>query len=274
MSRPYSFLRHLGRAIFFGDFRDSFYMAMFTAYFDASGNKRMPVLTVAGFVSRVAKWDRFNDEWSAILSGEQVSSMHMTDFVSSKRQFASWRGQSDRRRKFISDLTDCIKRNTNKGFAASLFIDDYNEVNAEFKVSEHFGQPFTLCSRTCLGALKVWADKKKVKPEHLLVFIEQGDDDQGEFQRFAREDGFKVIPLEKKDAQAFQAGDVAGWKSRTVLHNAAFAPVADREEAEKIVRSLDPIRPIIQANQGFDKANLLRLCNKAGIPRRTPEGMR
>jgi hypothetical protein len=243
-------------------------MAVFTAYFDASGNKRMPVLTVAGFVSRVRKWDRFNDEWSAILSREQVPSMHMTDFVSSQKHFSSWRGESDRRRRFISDLTDCIKRNTNKGFATSVFVSDYDEVNADFMMSEHIGQPFTLCARTCLGVLKAWAAEKNTKPEELLVLIEQGDDDQGEFQRFARTDGFKVVPLNKEDAQAFQAGDIAGWKSRAVLHNAAFAPVGSREDAEKIVRSLDPIRSILHANQGFDKANLLRLCAKAGVPRR------
>lgn len=274
MSRPYSFLWHLGRAVFFQAFRPSFFMAVFTTYFDASGNKRTSVLTVAGFVSRVSKWDRFNSEWSAILSREHVTSMHMTDFASTEKQFKSWRGQSERRRKFISDLTDCIRRNTNKGFAASVYISDYNEVDKEYMVREALGQPFTLCAPTCLGALKSWAERKHMKPEQVLVLIERGDDDQAEFIKVARIDGFKVVCLNKEDAQAFQAGDIAGWKSRIVLQNVVFAPVVTREDAEKIVRSLDPIRKILRVNQGFDKSGLLRICAKGGIPRRGALRMR
>jgi hypothetical protein len=158
---------------------------MFSAYFDASGTKRARVLTVAGFVSRVSKWDRFNDEWPAILSAEHGAFMHMTDFASSKGEFASWKGQSHRRRKFITDLSNCIKRNTNKGFSSSVILSDYRDVNAEFMLAERVGQPFTLCMRACLGGLKLWASKKGAETEKMLVVIERGDDDQDELVRQA-----------------------------------------------------------------------------------------
>jgi hypothetical protein len=164
---------------------------------------------VAGFVSRVSKWDRFNAEWPVILSAEHVSFMHMTDFVSSKGEFASWRGQSDRRRKFIADLSDCIKRNTNKAFSSSVLLDDYRVVNAEFMLAERVGQPFTLCMRACLGGLKLWAGKKGVETKKMLVAIERGDDDQGELIRQAERDGFIIASIAKASATAFQAGDVA-----------------------------------------------------------------
>jgi hypothetical protein len=35
-----------------------------SAYFDASGTVDSPVLTVAGFVSSVKKWIRFEQEWN------------------------------------------------------------------------------------------------------------------------------------------------------------------------------------------------------------------
>src|SRR5271165_1220952 len=133
---PYSFLRHLGKAVFFGDFNDSLSMAMFSAYFDTSGTKRSAVLTSVGFVSRVKKWDRFSDEWLAILKAYGVSAMHMTDFASSIGEFAEWRGQSERRRKFIAELSACIRRNTNKGFAASVIIADYEAVDKDFMLGE------------------------------------------------------------------------------------------------------------------------------------------
>jgi hypothetical protein len=34
-------------------------MAMFSSYFDTSGNKRSAAMTTVGFVSRVKKWDHF-----------------------------------------------------------------------------------------------------------------------------------------------------------------------------------------------------------------------
>ena len=73
----------------------------FSAYFDASGTKRSPILTVAGFVGRASKWERFNREWNEILVREGVGFMHMTEFVSSRSEFSSWKGQTDRRRECV-----------------------------------------------------------------------------------------------------------------------------------------------------------------------------
>jgi hypothetical protein len=243
-------------------------MGIFRAYFDASGDKRSPILTVAGFVSRAGAWERFDKEWASILAREKVSSMHMTDFVSSGGEYTSWRGQTHRRRQFVSDLVGCIRKNTNKGFAKSVILSDYNHVNSEFMLREAAGQPFTLCMRACLGALAQWAGRKKTKTANLFVAIEKGDEDQAELVRMAISDGFKVVALEKSEAAAFQAGDMAAWKSRNVLHNALYGAVRTWEDAEKFMKSLDPIRPIVQDNGVYDKDKLLRMCVRAKVPRR------
>ncbi len=264
----YSLFRHLGKAIFFGAYKDSANVTVFTAYFDASGNKRKTVLTVVGFVSRVKKWDRFNDEWSTILKSEGVSSMHMTDFASSQGEFASWKGQSERRREFITELARCIRRNTNKGFGSSVVLEDYKAVDAKFELRERVGSPYTLCMRAALGGLKKWAQKKNENTENMLIFVEQGDDDQSELIHDARHDGLKVIPLFKEDAVAFQAGDVAAWKFRTAIHNAAYEPLETIEEAHKILRSLEPVKGLVQKNGVFNKAALEWVCGQDNIPRR------
>jgi hypothetical protein len=243
-------------------------VATFSAYFDASGNKRMSVLTVAGFVSRTSKWGRFDEEWAAILSRENVSAMHMTDFVSSQREFASWRGQTDRRRRFVSDLCQCIKRNTNKGFAKSVILSEYNEVNTEFMLGEVVGQPFTICAYACLGALEKWAVRRGIKKGSMLIAAEQGDEDEGELVRVARSDGFEVALMRKADAAAFQAADLVAWKSRTAIHEGTSMPPESEEDAERIVGSLAPISAIVQDNRGFDADALRRLCACNGIPRR------
>lgn len=245
-------------------------MAVFSAYFDASGTKKeQRVLTVAGFVGRVPKWGRFNYEWSAILAKENVTAMHMTDFASSRGEYVSWKGQAERRRNFVSLLSECIKRHTNKGFASSVILSDYREVNAKFMLSEGVGKPYTLCARACLGALAQWAKKKRVNTEDVLVAVEKGDQDQGELVNMARSDGFAVIPLSKADAQAFQAGDMVAWKTRIVVQNAIYGPLGSEEDAEQILKSLDPIKAIVHRNAGFDKEALLKICSASRIPQRS-----
>jgi hypothetical protein len=267
--RPYSFLRHLGRSLTWRDgFRDSLSVAIFTAYFDASGDKRKTVLSVVGYVSSVSKWERFEKEWTRILKDEEVPAMHMTDFVSSQQGFASWKGQTDRRRNFISRLTDCIRLNTKAGFGCTLVTEDYRQVDREFMLNESVGHPFVLCARTCLGGLAKWARKKCTKREEILVLIENGDEDSGDLVKAAREDGYKIIPLSKKDAVHFQAADVAAWKFRTAVYNVLYEPLRNEDDAQKILRSTEPITATVQKNGAYDREALIGLCRDAGIPKR------
>lgn len=261
-------LRHIGKAVFFSSHRDSYLMALFSVYFDASGNKRETTLTVVGFVSSVKKWDQFNTHWSAVLKREGIKSMHMTDFVSSVGEFSSWKGQSDRRRAFIADLADCIRRYTKAGFGSSVVIEDYNLMDRRFVLHENVGQPYTLCVRSCLGGLRKWATTKRAKLEDILVFVEQGDEDQAELINAARVDGVKVVPLFKQDVIAFEAADVASWKFRTAIHNAEHAPLATLQDAKNILRSLEPVQALVQKNGVFNRDALAVVCKKGNIPRR------
>ena len=151
----------------------------------------------------------FNREWNEILVREGIGLMHMTEFVSSRGEFSSWKGQTDRRREFLSKLIHCIRRNTNKGFGGSLILADYAEINNRFFLAETSGQPFTFCMRTCLGGIARWADNKGIRHNDITVAIERGDDDQGELVSIARRDGFEVVRLQKADAPAFQAAAIA-----------------------------------------------------------------
>jgi hypothetical protein len=266
---PYSFLRHLGKAVLFGEFKDSLSMAMFSAYFDTSGTKRSAVLTSVGFVSRVKKWDRFTDEWTAILNRYGVKLMRMSEFASSRGEFADWRGQSERRRLFISELSNCIGRNTNKGFASSVIIAEYESLDKDFMLNEHVGPPFVLAMRSCFGGLFKWARNKGVKPDQTLILVEKGDDDYGPLENAARADGYKVIPLLKTDTVAFQAADLAAWKINTTIKNAAHGPLRDTEDARRILESMNPIRPLVQRNAAYSREALIHLIGLAKIPRRS-----
>jgi hypothetical protein len=192
-------------------------MAMFTAYFDASGHPvDGKVLTVAGFVSTVKKWARFEGEWNAILDSEGIKIFHMTDFVASHGEFSKgWKGQTDRRRLFIERLAACLKKNVNKSFRTTLLLDGYYAVNKAYEVQEMFGCPYALCCMICSFTLREWAARKGAERK-LLYYFEDGDLGKGEFEMFHKAAyGAKPLFLEKARGVPLQAADFAGWKIRT-----------------------------------------------------------
>jgi hypothetical protein len=219
---------------------------MFSAYFDASGNRETPVLTFGGFVSRAKKWDRFEREWESILRSVGVSYFHMTDFASSQGQFPGWKGHTRKRREFFDKLVGCINRNTNKGFCSSVSVSDYDVVNQTYLLREACGNPYSFCGLSCLQALQDWAKKKSIPVSRVLVLVESGDDGQRDFIRRARDQGFKVVPIRKEDAHALAAGDLAAWKSRIVLQEAETKPIRSEEDLYNILRSLDQIKTVVQ----------------------------
>jgi hypothetical protein len=178
--------------------------AAYVAYFDASGHAdRQKVMTVAGFVSTVKKWARFDLEWNAVLKNESIDIFHMTGFASSQGKFTGWKSQSDRRRCFIELLVQCLRKNVNKAFRTSLLIADFHEVNAMFRLEETIGRPYAVCGTLCLYSVGLWAKGKNAEGQ-LRCYFEDGDKDKGNFEGRARAFGkFTPIFISKEKATAF-----------------------------------------------------------------------
>jgi hypothetical protein len=261
----YSIVKHLARAIYFGAYRTA-HIAVFTAYFDASGDKRQKVLTFAGFVSRIQKWDRFDREWSDMLARYGVPSLHMSEFVSSSGAFSAWRGQSEKRKLFIDEAVSCVKHNTNKGFACSIILSEHNEINAKYRLAEYAGKPYSLCGVMAIAMVREWAKKKRTDPKKILYMIEDGDEDRGQLIERSKRDGYKVFPLAKLEAQAFQAADMVAWKAMSALREAENKGRLTLDEYNSIARSLEPISPVVHSNSVVSGDKLQLLCNDNGIP--------
>ena len=275
-SQQYSLIKHLARAVFLSRYSKSCAFAMFTeysSYFDGSGDKEsQPVQVVAGFVSTVKKWARFETDWNALLKANRVSALHMTDYVSSQGEFADWKGDTARRRQFQEALTACMKRNVNKLFASGLMIEDYDAINRAYCLNEFVGSPFAVCGHQSLVKLYRWADRKKLNSKHILAFFENGDKDKGDFQKWAKalslewgysEPGF----LPKENAVQFQAADYAAWKYRIALQNAR-KPDLSIENAARLLESLGTLTSIPRNCTGLDFDSLKQYCEKRGVPRR------
>jgi hypothetical protein len=102
-------------------------MAILTAYFDASGSPdEGRALVVAGYVSTVEQWREFDREWRSLLVREKVSQFHMRDFAHSLREFAEWKGDEPRRKRFLERLIGIIKRRVHKSIANAVLLEPYN----------------------------------------------------------------------------------------------------------------------------------------------------
>jgi len=222
---------------------------MFTAYFDASVNKDKSVISVAGFVSRVTKWKRFEKDWRLLLPSS-VSMFHMTDFVSSQQGWEDWKGpdHSERRAVLIAALVSCIKNATNKGFAHTMRVSHYDECDQEYMLSEKYGNPYVVLGLGCLGALDVWANKRKISKRNIVCLFEDGDEGQGTLIKIAREEGFNAIPQSKKDVRAFDACDLAAWKARAMIDDAyeRLLHFKDPQAGDRIMNTLDQLEDLIK----------------------------
>jgi len=240
-------------------------LAMFSAYFDASGKAERPgVLSIAGHVSNVKKWKRFETEWRSILDRESVSLFHMTDFVSSRGDFVSWKGDTLRRKKFIDDLLLCARKYTNKAFGGALILKDYESVNRRYHLRKSAGSPYTLCAHYCVRMVKAWQEKHAIKT--VEFFFEHGDDKTGHLIELCKADGVEPTFL-TKNAVPFQAGDLIAFRTRDGFEKAVTSDLT-LDLAEKLKASFGQAWNGPHAAFYGDATRIEKLCIDRGIPKR------
>ena len=267
MGSRYSSMEHLVRSVLFSRYKESVLVAMFSAYFDESGTRGERALAVCGFVSTVKKWSRFEIEWNGILKSEGVEEpFHMTDFVSSQRDFSGWKGQSERRRLFVRRLVGCVKKNVNKFFYAVLVIEDYEAVNKTFYLEEVIGRPYAVCGKQCLNMVRKWAARKRITAP-VLCYFEDGAKDKGNFEEWAKRMGEKPLFLPKAMGIPFQAADLAAWKYRAAIHK-TLEPDHTPEKGIELFKSVVELHAIPHAGGVWDRVSLAEWCSQTTIPRR------
>lgn len=246
-------------------------MAFFTAFFDASGHSDDPVnkvMTVAGFVSTIDKWIKFESEWNAILKAEGIAIFHMTDFVSSQGEFSvGWKGATDRRRVFIERLSACLSANVIKSFRSTLVIADFNKVNRQYKIEERLGRPYAFCAMMCAYTLRQWADREPAsKP--LLYYFEDGDADKGNFDAWhERTYGERPRFQNKRQAVMFQAADFAGWKMRSAVQGSIKANHT-LAKGQQLLKSVAVLNTIPKEAGVVTEGVLLQYCSAYKVPKR------
>jgi hypothetical protein len=222
-------------------------------------------MTMAGMLSTVTRWDRFQEEWPVFLKRHGVSILHMTDFVSSKGEFREWAGKENsvRRKRFIEKAVACVKKHAKRGFVSTLPLADFDEANAKYCVEENMGAPLTICGMGIIRQVALWALDHRVNPKQIIYFMEDGDEDKKNFIAKARSYDLNVQPLTRKECCVFQASDMAAWKFNNSMRNA----INKRGGFAEIDGSLEPMRPIFHDDKAVDRRIFLEHCRKK-LPRR------
>jgi hypothetical protein len=265
-------MAHLAKSHLFSLYRGDAFMAIFSAYFDASGHPDQgDILTVAGYAATVDSWIRFDVEWKEILASEGVGSFHMTDFASSSGEFASWKGrdpdQVERRRFFIERLTKCLQKHCARFFRVSLFLPDYDLINSEYMLAETIGLPYAVCCSQVTLALRGWANDLGCL-DTLLYFFEDGDKDKGDFESHHKSTyGKNPRFLDKQEAIAFQAADFNAWKMRIALHECNKSTHTP-EVGNDLLRSISVLENVRKESGVLNRFSFRTFCERHGVPKR------
>ena len=147
---------HLCEALFLAP---SDYMQMLTCYCDDSGNDRVAV--VAGYVSTVDAWKKFNVQWGKVLKRYKVpiEKMRRSDLENFKDAFAEEKDWNKKRRiAFLKELHPIIKQYTKVGVGSAVVIKDFEEIMPRY-IYDLYGGPIGWAAEQCVVNSAKWHEK-------------------------------------------------------------------------------------------------------------------
>jgi hypothetical protein len=170
-------------------------MAMFRAYFDASGKENLGIVTVAGWLAAARSWAAFQERWNAVLSAARVPYFRMSEFAHSTGAYKDgWKNDESRRRKLISDLAQVLKDTVEYGVSCSLRYADFKNVDLQYKLTERYGNAYVFAAQDCIARIN--GHLSKAHPEarrgDVSYIFERGDDGAGHLVRLAEEAGMPI----------------------------------------------------------------------------------
>ena len=190
----YSPVRHLAYSIWLDHNPARRRMVMYSAYYDASSDQAAldDPLVIAGLVSTVDRWTRFEVEWSEVLARPEfnVPYFHFTDFISAGREFKGWRDDDDRRDELIRSLIPVLRRGVEHGEVFHMLPHDYHEVDARYDFAllhKSVAKPlqsYSWSAFQCAIAMHHWLEETHPNDPANHV-IERGDLGQGSLRGMA-----------------------------------------------------------------------------------------
>ena len=105
-------------------------------------------VSIAGYLGWSADWEKFCGKWQAVLHRESVPHFHFSDFSnklnrSSDKTWTYYGWPESRRDKFLFDLADIVKTNTQFSIAGCFSIEKFNKLSPAERM--RIGDPYRQC---------------------------------------------------------------------------------------------------------------------------------
>ncbi len=186
-----------------------------TLYCDASGKEHESLIVVAGAVSSVERWRRFDKEWKQALADNSLKYFRMSEFAHSIGQFKKgWKGHESRRQEFLKRLVRIAIKHLQCWIGAAIWKSEYDKADHVYQARE-FLSAYPFCGITCIELAVAWARAQKLDYLPMEFVFEAGDDGWGQLEKRVREDYKQSpIPCAKEQATPLQFADFAAYEIR------------------------------------------------------------
>ena len=167
-------------------------MAVLSVYLDASGSVIDPkcrMFTIAGYLATDEQWEAFENEWQRALDDAGITHLHMKHFAHSRGEFQGWKGDEQRRARFLQRLTDIIISHELEDFSVVLNMEHYRTVDKYFKMTESLGA-YAMIAGTAIGQIQAWHSRYR-RADSLLFLLEKGDAQQDSLRKLAERTGLQ-----------------------------------------------------------------------------------
>lgn len=265
----YSLLQHFAMAMFMGKWRESI-TAVFTIYLDESGSPDdTKAVVVAGLLAEAEQWIDFERNWKDALQHFGVSALHMKHYAHSVGDFRDWKGDEEKRRRFLARLINIVTTRVRHTFADAVLMDDYRKVDETYYLKDTF-TPYTIAARTCVAKVRRWATRYSVNEKDIAYLFEDGANDKGDLVRRLKADqisNYGFIP--KAASVALQAADLLAYEHLLVNSRLCTGEIQSWDETRHPFRELDKIPNDEGRDWGtYTIKDLEEFCVNVKIPRR------
>jgi hypothetical protein len=252
-------------------------MAIFTAYFDASGSAvDQPFIIVSGYVANYLQWKMFENEWGLCHAKYGLDiPFHMAEFVAACEQPA-YKNQRNARADyvaiaqdpekaldFLKQLSGIQRVYVHCGISCIVPMSLYQGVSSLLDLRKVV-PPYALGARMCIERLHQWEKQFAIQQPAEYIF-ELGDFEQGQFTHLMVDEG-QSPPIYKKKAEfaGLQGADEYAWEQFYFLKG--HQQGLQRDPRPSFQRLLHEI-PKLHTEPTLE--TLIKLCEAKGIDPRT-----
>lgn len=251
-------------------------MAMFTAYFDASGNSLdQPFVIVSGYVANFLQWKTFEAEWARCHAIFNVSMpFHMATFVAAcerptyknqknaRSDYVEISKDLNRAAAFLKQLAGIQVSYVHCGISCIVRMDVYNGISSLLKLGDVV-PPYALGARMCINRLRRWEKEFGIPPTEII--FESGDCEQGKLTHLMVDEGDNPpIYKNKNDFAGLQGADQYAWEQFSYLKG-----VQQRGQRNPRLSFSWLLESIPKLHTYPTQALLIKLCENKGIDPRT-----